>query len=616
MSDQNFKHVVLAGNPNSGKTTIFNSLTGLKQKTGNISGTTVEIKTGNFRVGKTNFSIQDLPGLYGLSSSSKDEKIAQDAILSNKEKLIDLLVFVADASNLRRHLYLFSELSRLKMPILLALNMSDRAKKKGIEIDVKRLEQELGIRIVELNARKNKGTEVLKSELKKEQFICHHHLAQSKSHDPEETYSKIDHLLNSVQKTVGKDKRRTRSLDSVFTHKTWGFPIFLVILFIVFQAVFKLAEIPMEWVESGFEYLIDLSSSMLPTSWFKQLWINGILAGLSGIIVFIPQIAILFLLLSILEETGYMARVSFILDRVMRVFGLSGKSVIPIMSGAACAIPAIMATRNIENAKSRIITIMVTPLMSCSARLPIYTLVIGMLVPQKTYLGVIGAQGAALMFMYFLGIVMTLVAAWIFKLILRDKSVNNFLMELPDYRLPRWNNLLTVCWTKSKSFVVEAGKIILIVSVLLWFLSSYQLDGGITYTDNIESSFAGQIGKTIEPLIEPLGFNWKIGIALITSFAAREIFVGTISTLYASGTDGSLSAIKTAMLNDVYPDGSIVFSVPTLVSLLLFYAFAMQCMSTLAVVYKETKQIKWPLIQLVYMSVLAYLVSLLAFNLF
>jgi len=611
-----FKHIVLAGNPNSGKTTLFNALTGLNQKTSNIAGTTVDIKSGKLKVEGENIKIVDAPGLYSLSSQAIDEKIAQNAIGGTENNPVDLIVYVADASNLRRHLFLFSEISQIGKPMILVLNMVDRAEKKGITIDIERLQNELGIRVISINARKNIGIKSLVEEFGKDQFIGHHSLFVSPSDANAKPYDKIDGLLDKVQKSTDLDRRYSRNLDSILTHRFWAFPIFIGILFILFQSVFKLAEAPMNWVELGFDSLINFCNRIISDGWGKDLLINGILAGLSGIIVFIPQIVILFFLLTVLEETGYMARVSFILDRIMRLFGLSGKSVIPIMSGAACAIPAIMATRNIENYRSRIITIMVTPLMSCSARLPVYTLLISMLVPQKTYFGIFGSQGLALMAMYILGILMTLVAAWVFKLILRDKNINTFLIELPDYRPPKWKSVFIVCWTKSKSFVTEAGKIILIVSILLWFLSSYSwFNGGLVNASNLEESFAGTIGKLIEPLIKPLGFNWKIGIALITSFAAREIFVGTISTLYSTGTDGTLTSIRDAMLSDVNMDGTMVFDSPTLISLLLFYAFAMQCMSTLAVVYKETNQWKWPLIQLIYMSGLAYLISLLTYQL-
>jgi ferrous iron transport protein B len=504
---------------------------------------------------------------------------------------------------------------------MLVLTMTDTAQKRGIEIDLKRLQNELGIPVLVCNGRTGKGVSALQNQLTKQGFECHYDFVQKADKDAiAQAYESIDDLLKKTVTQKSPQKLFTERIDPVLTHPVWGYFIFLGVLLIVFQSVFKLAELPMELIENGFDSLGRWLYDVLPANWVRSLMVNGVIAGLAGVVVFIPQIAILFFFMSILEDTGYMARISFIMDRILRGLGLSGKSVVPLLSGAACAIPAIMATRNIENWKDRIITILVTPLMSCSARLPVYTLLISLAVPDRYVLGVISLKALMLLAMYFVGTVASLLAALVFKFFIKQRGLSYFIMELPVYHSPRWKNIGHTVWHKSKSFVLEAGKVILIVSVFLWFLASYgpnTEEGSIrpVEIEQLEASYAGYFGKTIEPAIKPMGFNWKIGIALITSFAAREVFVGTMSTIYSVEDEENITSIRSRMQADTEPDtGLPVYSLAVVVSLMIFYAFAMQCISTLAVVYKETKQLKWPILQFVYMTGLAYLASFVAFQ--
>ncbi len=611
--------MVLVGNPNSGKSSLFNLLTGVHQKVSNVTGTTIDKRTGYYTDSKgQKVRVTDTPGMYSLDSESPDEVIAKGTIVGEGGNKADLILYVADSSNLQRHLYLFSQVAELGIETVLVLNMPDQASKRGINIDVARLESELGVHVIEVNARLNEGITGLKRAIQGPQFKVHYPFTDESSNDEEITrYDRIKVLLDKCVQVTPVSTLWTRRIDEIVLHGIWGIPILLAILFLTFQSVFKLAEHPMSWIESGFDLLSSIMQRSIGIPWLNDLVVNGVLAGLSGILVFLPQIAILFFFLNVLEETGYLARISFVLDRVLRAFGMNGKSVIPLMSGAACAIPAVMAARSIPDWKSRIITIMVTPLMSCSARLPVYTLIIGIMIPGESSIGPISIQGLALLGMYFVGTVMSLLVALIFKWFIKDRSRGYLIQDLPDYRPPRWKSVFLVLFNKSKSFVVEAGKIIFIMSVLVWFLSSFKFDSGkIVQTASIENSMIGALGHFIEPVITPLGYNWKIGIAILTSLVAREVFVGTMATLYSVGGDGSFASIKSAMMSEINPiTGEMVFSTATLISLLLFYAFAMQCFSTLAVVYKETGKIKWPLIQLAYMTALAYISSMLAFQL-
>ncbi|MFT5512999.1 MAG: ferrous iron transport protein B [Bacteroidia bacterium] len=622
MKDKATKRIALCGNPNCGKSSLFNHLTGLQQKISNIPGTTIERKEGSFSSNNSTYILIDTPGTYSIHPKSKDEEVALELFQDGHPDKPDLILYVADAHNLKRNLFYFSQLADLQIPMVLVLNMLDISIAAGIEIDQDRLENELGIPVILINARTGDGIVNVKNIVSSKPFIPHISFGNDESDDIEHRYKQIDLLLQKAVKQKTKQQLFTERIDPVITHPIWGYLIFLGILLVIFQSVFWLAEYPMQAIEYGFDKLGNLLLDVMPANWFRSLVVNGVVAGLAGVVVFIPQIAILFFFMGLLEDTGYMSRVSFIMDKILRGLGLSGKSIVPLISGVACAIPAIMATRNIENWKDRIITIMVTPLMSCSARLPVYTLLISVAIPDTYLFGIFGLKGMVLLAMYMIGTIGSLIAALVFKWIIKQTSINYFIMELPIYHPPRWKNIGHQVFQKSKSFVTEAGKIIIIVSIVLWFLASYGPSpetGSLitpTQTTELEVSYAGRFGKTIEPVIKPLGFNWKIGIALLTSFAAREVFVGTMSTIYSVDDENDLVNIREKMSTETDPlTGKPVYNIAVVLSLMIFYAFAMQCFSTLAVVYKETNSIKWPLIQLVYMTSLAYIASFIVFQL-
>lgn len=691
-------HIALVGNPNSGKSSLFNCLTGLNQKVGNFPGVTVDKKTGTVSLAPNiDANIIDLPGSYSLYPRREDEWVSYRVMMGQDEALkADVVVVVADASNLKRNLLYCSQLIDLKIPVVIALSMMDLARSKGIKIDVASLERELGVPVVVINPRKNKGiAELKKSILLTSQqqykaplldFIDNKAAApeainELKQHFPElSDYAAIHYLINhenfsfnsamqeSVEQIEVKNnfnptktqaeeilsrfnrikqimqlsvdepgplqkKLFTEKLDNVLLHRKWGYLIMLGVLFLLFQSIFWLAQYPMEWIDLGFLKLNQGLSSFLPENRWTDLLLNGIVAGLNGILVFVPQIMILFGLITLLEDSGYMARISFLSDKLMRSVGLNGKSVMPMISGFACAVPAIMSARNIENKKERLLTILITPLMSCSARLPVYTILIGLVIPNKNLLGFLNLQGLVMMGLYLLGLVMALVVSYVAKWFINIKEKSFFILELPTYRSPRWSNMITTMINKAKIFVFDAGKIIMIISLILWGLSSFgpgntmqkittqyeqrmAAPGADTVllsremqTEKLEHSYAGIMGKAIEPAIAPLGFDWKIGIALITSFAAREVFVGTMATLYSVGDGDEDLMLKEKMKEAKRPDGSPVFNLASGLSLMVFYVFAMQCMSTLAVVKRETKTWKWPIIQLLYMTGLAYLMS-------
>ncbi|CAI8211195.1 MAG: Fe(2+) transporter FeoB [Bacteroidia bacterium] len=616
--DNKSSKIVLVGNPNCGKSSLFNNLTKLKQKITNVPGTTIENKVGTLTQGKHKIQLIDTPGTYSFNPKSLDEKEAIRVFFEDPSP--DTILYIADASNLKRNLFYFSQLAQHGTPMILALNMIDIADFKGFEIDVERLEKELGIRVFKINARTGEGVSNLKKALFQDQFVPHFTFGSENDHTHESHYDSITKLLNKTTKIKTKRELTTSKIDAFATHPILGYLIFLLVLLFIFQSVFTLASYPMDWIENGFGMLGEYLTETLPDGWVKKLIIHGLLAGIAGVVVFVPQIAILFFFMSLLEDTGYMARVSFIMDKMLRGLGLSGKSVVPLLSGAACAIPAIMSTRNIENWKDRLITIMVTPLMSCSARLPVYTLLISMAIPNTPVIGFVSLQALVMLSMYVLGTVAALVAAIVFKWAIKYTIPSYFIMELPVYHSPRWGNIWVNCWQKSRSFVTEAGKIILIISVVLWFLASYgpttDQSFSIQESATLEQSYAGHFGKAIEPSISPIGFDWKIGIALITSFAAREVFVGTMSTIYSVGDEENFDQLREKMKKDRHKSGEPVYSLAVILSLMVFYAFAMQCMSTLAVVYKETRSWKWPAIQFVYMTALAYFGSWVVFNVF
>ncbi len=656
--------VALVGNPNSGKSTLFNSMTGLHQKTGNYAGVTVDKHYGSYKHKNQEFKVTDLPGTYSLYPKSLDEEVACRALLSVDEK-IDVVVIVADASNFKRHLLLATQLIDLKMPCVLALNMIDEAAKNNTVIYYEELEKLIDIPVIPINSRSKEGIQELKEAItrakisdtvfynfekqkqlfpqidsyqtliqlaldtKKEQP---HAIKEFELNDNLHRFSKINYMVAKCIKQPEKlNKNLTQKLDTFFTHKIFGFAFFFLVLFVIFQFIFYVAEYPMTWIEEGFAYLMNTVAVSLPKGQLSDLLVNGVLAGISGIVVFVPQIALLFFFIAILEDTGYMARASFILDKVMRKFGLNGKSVIPMISSVACAVPSIMSTRTITNWKDRMITILVTPLISCSARLPVYTLLISMMFAKDKSIGILNYQGLVLMGMYLLGFGAALLAALILKHVLKTTEKSYFIMELPVYRKPQWQTVAMLVFDKVKVFLFDAGKIILAISIVLWFLTSHapgdafeklesnavaaNLQEADLNAQKLEASYAGILGKKMEPVIKPLGFDWKIGIALITSFAAREVFVGTMATIYSSGDSENTETLREKLIAEKNFETQLpAYSSAVCWSLMIFYVFAMQCMSTLATTYRETKHWKWPAIQLVFMTGLAYLSSLLVYN--
>lgn len=698
-------NIALVGNPNSGKSSLFNALTGLNQKVGNFPGVTVDKKTGAGKISsQLNATIIDLPGTYSLYPKRPDEWVSYKILLNQDNDIhADIVLLVADASNLRRNLLFCSQIIDLKTPVVVALTMMDLAKKKGIQIDIPGLERELGVPIVPVNPRKNRGLTALKKAIEvtaeniqlslvrdfidceslaptsiaatKELYpqisnykaihylINHKNLAldddfQKKITEIEHTtnfnatktqaeeimqrYAHIRHImqLSVVENDPLQKALFTERLDEVLLHRRWGYVILLGVLFFLFQAIFWIAQYPMDGIEWSFGKIGGWLNTVLPQMWWSDLLINGILAGLSGILVFVPQIMILFGLITLLEDTGYMARISFLTDKLMRKVGLNGKSVMPMIGGLACAVPAIMSARSIENKKERLLTIMVTPLMSCSARLPVYTILIALVIPNKMYWGFLSLHGLVMMFLYLFGTIVALAIAWVMKWFIKTTERSFFILELPIYRSPRWKNALATMIEKAKIFVFDAGKVIMVISLLLWTLSTYgpkhkmqavtqKYDQLITMapdrksqlnklrnTELLQNSFAGILGKSIEPAIRPLGYDWKIGIALVTSFAAREVFVGTMATLYSVGEDDDSGTLRQKMNAAVREDGTKVYNLATGLSLLIFYLLAMQCMSTLAIVKRETRSWKWPIIQLLYMTGLAYVMSWVVYSLF
>ncbi len=691
-------NVSLIGNPNTGKTSVFNRLTGLNQKVGNYPGITVEKKQGTCKFGRAcKVHVLDLPGTYSLNASSVDENVVIELLLNKNDKdFPDVAVVVADIENLKRNLLLFTQIKDLGIPTILAINMSDRMKRKAISLDVPLLEEKLNTKIALISSRKNLGFDYLKelienynqlstkpslnaSRISPEYFnrlrkafpnqdlyklwlvitqdvnfgtLNRNNLKGVASFQTEsvsnlkrlqqkETVARYQFINETLKETLHIDTANAKDLrsrlDRILTHKVWGYAIFFGILLLIFQAIFDWSAYPMDFIDSTFASLSEWTKNSLPPGDFTNLIAEGIIPGLGGIVIFIPQIAFLFLFISILEETGYMSRVVFLMDKLMRRFGLSGKSVVPLVAGTACAIPAIMATRNIENWKERLITILVTPFTTCSARLPVYLIIISLVIPDDRVLGIFSLQGLTLMFMYILGFGAAIFSAYLLDKFLKIRSKSFFVVEMPNYKLPMPKNVLITVVEKTKAFVFGAGKIILAISIILWVLASYG-SGNFNNAEEIvqqqyasqnlsqedlemhidsyklEHSYIGRIGHAIEPAVRPLGYDWKIGIAIVSSFAAREVFVGTLATIYSVGSEQE-ETIKNRMAAEINPVlGGPLFNFASGVSLLLFYAFAMQCMSTLAIVKKETNSWKWPMWQLIVMTAIAYVVALAAYQ--
>ncbi len=691
-------NVALLGNPNTGKTSVFNRLTGLNQKVGNYPGITVEKKEGVCTLERgLKAHILDLPGTYSLNASSLDENVVIELLLNKNDKdFPDVAIVVADVENLKRNLLLFTQIKDLGIPTILAINMADRMKRKAISLDIETLEEALETKIALISSRKNEGFDQLKqyitqySSLSVKPCVNASKIApeyfnrlkkafpnqdlyklwlvitqdvnfgtlergtlqgiasfqtESKSNlkrmQQKETIARYQFINEVLKKTLTIDTENAKDLrsrmDRILTHRVWGYVIFFGILLLIFQAIFDWSSYPMDFIDSTFASLSEWTKAVMPPGDFTDLIAEGIIPGLGGIVIFIPQIAFLFLFISILEESGYMSRVVFLMDRTMRRFGLSGKSVVPLVSGTACAIPAIMATRNIESWKERLITILVTPFTTCSARLPVYLIIIALVIPEKRVLGIFSLQGITLMFLYLLGFGAAIFSAWLLDRFLKIRSKSFFVIEMPNYKVPIAKNVAITVVEKTKSFVWGAGKIILAISIILWVLASYG-PGDFNRAEEIvaqetvgqqlseeerdtkiasfklENSYVGHMGKFIEPAVRPLGYDWKIGIAIVSSFAAREVFVGTLATIYSVGSEEE-ETIRNRMAAEVNPVlGTPIFNFASGVSLLLFYAFAMQCMSTLAIVRRETNSWKWPLWQLFAMSAIAYVVALAAYQ--
>ncbi len=649
-------NIALLGNPNTGKSTIFNLLTGLRQHIGNFPGVTVDKKIGEFIYENKKHIITDFPGTYSIYPRSKDEEVVYN-VLSDKTHVDypELAIIVVDASNLERNLFLFTQIYDLQIPSILVLNMSDIANRRGKKFDIQQLYNEFpGVIIVETSARVKIGIDRLKEAINSfipekinKKFIEDFQLYPiddtiNQSLDTEKRYAKIRSFLNSVvqEKEVSEDSKSSK-LDRILVHPILGYLIFTLVLFVLFQFIYVFASVPMDLIDGTFSNISAWLHESLPVGYFSDLISQGIIPGIGGVVVFVPQIALLFLFLSILEESGYLARVVFIMDRLMRPLGLNGKSVVPLLSSVACAIPGVMAARTISNWKERIITILVSPLMSCSARIPVYTLLIALVIPSKLIFGFINLQGLVLFALYALGLISALVISVIMNFFIKSKEKSFLLLEMPSYKMPRWGNISLNVLEKVKVFVLQAGKVILAISIILWALATFgptermanvekTLQKEISFqklskeeqqhkiaAKKLSNSYIGIIGKSIEPIIEPIGYDWKIGISLITSFAAREVFVGSLATIYAIQEDGEENkSLLNRLREEKRSDGTKVYSLATGVSLMVFYVYAMQCMATLAVVKRETKSWKWPLFQIAFMGVLAYLGAFIAFSIF
>ena len=641
--------IALLGNPNTGKSSVFNLLTGMRQKIGNFAGVTVEKKSGFYTTENESVEIIDFPGTYSLNPRSVDEEVVSKALKDkNNPDYPDLIMAVVDASRIENNLFLFTQLYDLGLPMVLVLNMWDLAKKQGIQIDLDKLQACFpDITIISTNARvgigKDRIIETISEHKKRANtsFLMEDELTEEST--PQFERKRVELRKQKIQELtpsfVKKEKsQKTSKLDLFFVHPLWGYLFFLMVLMVIFQFIFSFASYPMDLIESSFLSLSEFTSSTLPSGVINDLISQGIVPGIGGVFIFIPQIALLFFFIAILEETGYLSRVVFIMDRIMRPLGLNGKSIVPLISSLACAIPGVMSTRTISNWKERLITILIAPLMSCSARIPVYTLLIALVIPERYVMGFINVQGLVLFGLYLLGIIGALLTAFVLKLLIKNKSKGFLLLELPNLKAPVWRNVGFTVLEKIKIFVFDAGKIILAISIVLWFMASYGPGDKIEKSSQslmqstqyqeankedqqsmkssimLENSYIGNLGKLIEPVIEPLGYDWKMGISLITSFAAREVFVGSLSTIYAVHDEREeKQKLRETMTKEKRKDGTPTYTLASGMSLMVFYVFAMQCMSTVAVVKRETQSWKWPIIQMAFMGVMAYAFALLTF---
>lgn len=674
MQETKKKQVLLVGNPNVGKSTVFNTLCNKKQKTGNYAGVTVASHSGQYTYKDEDVEVIDLPGSYSIYPSSEDEAIFSKFLIDEQKNYAGV-VYILEALSLKRGLLLFQQIQDLGVPMILVVNQIDQAERRGVDIDIKKFSEALGITIIQTNAKEQIGIDEIREAVFSNQFVKTDTLSfetpnehkdflkkfashkgidneykawialssegelgkiesikdllagsDTKSMVPkrlqvQETvrrYQKVDKILADVITKKPQFKELlTEKLDKVLVHKFWGYVVFMFILLIIFQSVFFLAEYPMNWIDDFFAWLSAFSGEHLPEGPVNSLISNGIIPGLGGIMVFAPQIGILLYFLYLLEDSGYMARVIFLMDRFLRPFGLNGKSIVPLVSGTACAIPAVISTRNIENVRERLLTILVTPFMTCSARLPVYSIIIGLIISDDTFLG-IKYKALVLMGMYLLGFAVALLSSAILKRFIKNHGKTYLVMDLPAYKKPLFGYDFKLVLGKVWDFITGAGKIIFIVSIIIWFLSYFgpqqKPDEMVAANVELDHSYLAKMGKAIEPAIAPLGYDWKMGVGIITSFVAREVFVGTMSTLYSLDSDAPEMKVIDKMRNDVKPNGEKVFNFATGVSVLLFYAFAMQCVSTLAVVYRETKSWRWTAFQVVMMTGLAYFVSMFAYQ--
>ncbi|MFP3596474.1 ferrous iron transport protein B [Chryseobacterium sp. SIMBA_029] len=674
MQETKKKQVLLVGNPNVGKSTVFNTLCNKKQKTGNYAGVTVASHSGQYTYKDEEVEVIDLPGSYSIYPSSEDEAIFSKFLIDEQKNYAGV-VYILEALSLKRGLLLFQQIQDLGVPMILVVNQIDQAERRGVDIDIKKFSEALGITIIQTNAKEQIGIDEIREAVFNNQFVKTETLSfetpnehkdflqkfashkgidneykawialssegelgkiesikdllagsDTKSMVPkrlqvQETvrrYQKVDKILADVITKKPQFKELlTEKLDKVLVHKFWGYVVFMFILLIIFQSVFFLAEYPMNWIDDFFAWLSAFSGEHLPEGPVNSLISNGIIPGLGGIMVFAPQIGILLYFLYLLEDSGYMARVIFLMDRFLRPFGLNGKSIVPLVSGTACAIPAVISTRNIENVRERLLTILVTPFMTCSARLPVYSIIIGLIISDDTFLG-IKYKALVLMGMYLLGFAVALLSSAILKRFIKNQGKTYLVMDLPAYKKPLFGYDFKLVLGKVWDFITGAGKIIFIVSIIIWFLSYFgpqqKPDEMVATNVELDHSYLAKMGKAIEPAIAPLGYDWKMGVGIITSFVAREVFVGTMSTLYSLDSDAPEMKVIDKMRNDVKPNGEKVFNFATGVSVLLFYAFAMQCVSTLAVVYRETKSWRWTAFQVVMMTGLAYFVSMFAYQ--